>query len=111
MSEEEIKETAVAYTVSATQLTIPPSWTWLAAFDLEVQTAFLQEILNITAEAQLSNDWNKLKMQITAWQEQAEAIKQHTLMMERGWDSLMQLVEDSKVETGIADLAHQHNHC
>jgi len=27
-----------------------------------------------------------------------------------GWDALQQLVEDCIVETGISDLAHQHDH-
>ena len=27
-----------------------------------------------------------------------------------GWDALQQLVEDCMVETGISDLAHQHDH-
>lgn len=26
------------------------------------------------------------------------------------WDALAQLVEDCAVETGVADLAHQHDH-
>lgn len=26
------------------------------------------------------------------------------------WDALVQLVEDCAVETGVADLAHQHDH-
>jgi hypothetical protein len=29
---------------------------------------------------------------------------------ETGWDALQQLVEDCGVETGINDLAHQHDH-
>ncbi len=26
------------------------------------------------------------------------------------WDSFMQIISDCQVETGISDLAHQHNH-
>ncbi len=29
---------------------------------------------------------------------------------EAAWDALAQLVKDCKVETGISDLAHQHDH-
>jgi hypothetical protein len=29
---------------------------------------------------------------------------------EAAWDALMQLIEDCTVETGITDLAHQHDH-
>lgn len=66
MSEEEIKETATAYTVSTTKLVIPPTWTWLTALTPEEQTAFFQEVLDAIAEAQQSNDWTRLKEQISA---------------------------------------------
>jgi hypothetical protein len=26
------------------------------------------------------------------------------------WDALMHLIEETKIETGIGDLAHQHDH-
>ncbi|MBI3942206.1 MAG: hypothetical protein HY326_04270 [Chloroflexi bacterium] len=29
---------------------------------------------------------------------------------EADWDKLMQLIDDCTVETGISDLAHQHDH-
>jgi hypothetical protein len=31
-------------------------------------------------------------------------------MTEEDWDALMKLVEECQVDTGIPDLAHQHDH-
>jgi hypothetical protein len=30
--------------------------------------------------------------------------------VEKGWDSLMELIEQCQIHTGIGDLAHQHDH-
>ncbi len=30
--------------------------------------------------------------------------------VDSGWDSLLELIERCKVDTGIGDLAHQHDH-
>lgn len=40
-------------------------------------------------------------------EEMAEMSTQET---EAAWDALEQLIEESAVETGITDLAHQHDH-
>jgi len=38
------------------------------------------------------------------------AISSWLSVNESDWDALLQLVEECAVETGIADLAHQHDH-
>ncbi len=72
MSEETIKETATAYTISAPRLAIPPEWNWLKSLGPEERITFLQEIINLIAAAYPSANWAKLAERIAAWKEHAE---------------------------------------
>ncbi len=39
-----------------------------------------------------------------------EAPEQRASADDAGWEALEQLIEDCAIETGIPDLAHQHDH-
>jgi len=39
-----------------------------------------------------------------------ESTRKAPAVDDEAWDTLTQLVEDCAVETGVADLAHQHDH-
>jgi hypothetical protein len=79
MSEKIAKETAAVYTVPATRLAIPPEWSWLTALNLEERTKFFQEIIDILAATQRSNEWSTLAELITAWKEKATTREEQAL--------------------------------
>ena len=79
MSEKMTKETAGAYTIPTTGLTIPSEWRWLQKLNPEQRSAFFQEILDTIASTQQSGDWTALGEQIEVWAKQAEAEEEKTL--------------------------------
>lgn len=46
---------------------------------------------------------------ITFLEEEASTLSQ-TMVNEEAWNTLSHLIEDCGMETGITDLAHQHDH-
>ena len=39
-----------------------------------------------------------------------EEVHAASVLDDSGWDQLMQIIEQNTVDTGIEDLAHQHDH-